>query len=192
MIYLVIVGEEMDNREQETTVYKLIVLLVLEKIEIPLTEQSIIDICYGKNNWINNYMECKEIIYNLVEVGFIYKTNGNSEEDRYTITYTGRNCLSHFYERINKDLRDQIAEYVKENRTAFKRSQEYVSTIDRNSDGSYTVCLKTRSALIDEPMFELKIKAPSRQSAIGATNIWREKAPLIYENVYETLIDVEE
>ncbi len=192
MIYLVIVGEEMDNREQETTVYKLIVLLVLEKIEIPLTEQSIIDICYGKNNWINNYMECKEIIYNLVEVGFIYKTNGNSEEDRYTITYTGRNCLSHFYERINKDLRDQIAEYVKENRTAFKRSQEYVSTIDRNSDGSYTVCLKIRSALIDEPMFELKIKAPSRQSAIGATNIWREKAPLIYENVYETLIDVEE
>ena len=182
----------MDNREQETTLHKLIVLFVLEKIEIPLTEQSIIDICYGKNNWIDNYMECKEIIFSLVEAGFIYKTNRNSEEDRYTITYTGRNCLSHFYERIDKDLRDQITEYVKENRMAFKRSQEYVSTIDRNSDGSYTVCLKIRSALIDEPMFEIKIKAPSRQSAIGATNIWRDKAHLIYENVYETLIDIEE
>ena len=182
----------MELRDQDSTVNKLIVLFVLEKIEIPLTEQSLIDICYGKNNWIKNYMECKEIIYNLVEIGFIYKTNGNSEEDRYTITYTGRNCLSHFYQRINANLRDQIAEYVKENRIAFKRSQEYVSTMDRNSDGSYTVCLKIRSALIDEPMFELKIKAPSRQSAIGATNIWKEKAHLIYEYAYETLIDNED
>ncbi len=182
----------MDFREQDSTINKLIVLFVLEKIEIPLTEQSIIDICYGKNNWIKNYMDCKEIIYNLVDTGFIYKTNGHSEEDRYTITYTGRNCLSHFYQRINQDLREQIAEYVKENRIAFKRSQEYVGTIDRNSDGSYTVCLKIRSALIDEPMFELKIKAPSRQSALRAINIWKEKAHLIYENAYETLIDTDE
>ena len=182
----------MDFREQDSTINKLIVLFVLEKIEIPLTEQSIIDIWYGKNNWIKNYMDCKEIIYNLVDAGFIYKTNGHSEEDRYTITYTGRNCLSHFYQRINQDLREQIAEYVKENRIAFKRSQEYVGTIDRNSDGSYTVCLKIRSALIDEPMFELKIKAPSRQSALGAINIWKEKAHLIYENAYETLIDTDE
>lgn len=182
----------MDAHEQDSTVGKLIVLFVLEKIEIPLTEQSIIDICYGKNNWINNYMECKEIIYNLVDAGFIYKTNGNSEEDRYTITYTGRNCLSHFYQRINQDLRDLIAEYVKENKIAFKRSQEYVSTIDKNSDGSYTVCLKIRSALINEPMFELKIKAPSRQSAIRASNTWREKAHLVYEFAYETLIDSDE
>ena len=182
----------MESHEQDSTVSKLIVLSVLEKIDIPLTEQSIIDICYGKNNWINNYMECKEIIYNLVEAGFIYKTNGNSEEDRYTITYTGRNCLSYFYQRINQDLRDHIAEYVKENRIAFKRSQEYVSSIDKNSDGSYTVCLKIRSALIDEPMFELKIKAPTRQSAIEATRKWRDNAHIVYENTYETLIgDVE-
>ena len=182
----------MDNNQQEATVKKLIVLYVLEKIEIPLTEQSIIDMCYGKNNWIDNYMECKEIIYNLVDAGFIYKTNGHSEEDRYTITYTGRNCLSHFYERIDPQRREEIVEFIKENKTAFRRSQEYVSTIDKNSDGSYTVTLKIRSALIDEPMFELKIKAPTRQSAIGASNKWKEKAHLIYENAYETLIDTDE
>ena len=179
----------MEEYEQTSTVNKLIVLYVLEQIEIPLTEQSIVDICHGKNNWIKNYMDCKETIYNLVDAGFIYKTNGNSEEDRCTITYTGRNCLSYFYERIDPEMLEQISKYVKENRIAFKRSQEYVSTIDKNSDGSYTVCLKIGSALIDEPMFEVKIKAPSRQSAMGAVNTWREKAHLIYESVYESLID---
>ena len=171
---------------------KLIVLYVLETIEIPLTEQSIVNICYSKNNWIENYMDCKEIIYSLVDTGFIYKTNGNASEDRFTITYTGRDCLSHFYHRINQQLKEQITEYVKENKIAFKRSQEYVSSIDKNSDGSYTVSLRIRSALIDEPMFEIKIKAPSKENAIHASNIWREKAHLIYENVYENLIDIDE
>lgn len=182
----------MEIQQKDPTVNKLILLFMLDKIEIPLTEQSIVDICYGKNSWIPNYMECKEIIYDLVDAGLVYRTNGKSDEDRFTISYTGRTCLSHFYERINLDLREQIAEYVKENRIAFKRSQEYVSTMDKNSDGSYTVCLRIRSAMIDEPMFEIKIKAPTRQSAIEATNIWKEKAHIIYENVYEALIDNEE
>ena len=41
-------------------------------------------------------------------------------------------------------------------------------------------------------MFELKIKAPTRQAALGATNVWKEKAHLVYENAYETLIDTDE
>ena len=103
--------KKMDTHEQDFMLGKLIVLYVLETIEIPLTEQSIVNICYSKNNWIENYMDCKEIIYSLVDTGFIYKTNGNSTEDRFTITYTGRDCLSHFYHRINQQLKEQITEY---------------------------------------------------------------------------------
>lgn len=177
---------------KNSTVGKLIVLFVLEKIEIPLTEQSLVDICHGKNNWIDNYMECKEIISNLIEVGFIYSVHPNNDVETFTITYTGRNCLEHFYTRINSSLRENIAEYVKVNRLNLKKSQEYVSTMDRNSDGSYTVTLKIRSATLGEPMFEVKIKAPSRQSAIHATNKWKDNAHLVYESAYELLINNEE
>lgn len=173
---------------QDPMVNKLIVLFVLEKIEIPLTENSIVDICYGRNNWIT-YMDCKETIYNLLEFGLIYKTDGNSEEERYTISYEGRNCLSHFYSKIAPELRELITVYVKENRMHFKRSQEYVGDYFKNTDGSYTVVLKIRSAMINEPMFEMKIKAPTRQSAIDATRKWRDNAHLVYENAYEMLID---
>ncbi|MBQ3494406.1 MAG: DUF4364 family protein [Clostridia bacterium] len=173
---------------QDSTVSKLIVLFVLDKIEIPLTEKSILDICYGKNNWLN-YMDCKVILFDLIEAGFIYKTDGNLEEDRYTITYSGRACLDHFYERIPADLQTQIIEYVKENRIHFKRAQEYVGDYFKNTDGSYTVVLKIRSTMINEPMFELKIKAPTRQNAIEATRKWRDNAHLVYESTYEMLFD---
>ena len=52
------------------------------------------------------------------------------------------------------------------------------------------VVLKIRSDTFqDEPLFELKIKAPSRQAAIEACRRWQEQAHTVYESVYEILIE---
>ena len=108
---------------QDSTVSKLTLLFILEKMEIPLTENSIIDICTSRNDWLN-YMECKDVLYQLIEANFVYKSGtGNANEERYNITYEGQNCLEHFYDRIPAELREQIAEYAKENKVHFKRAQ---------------------------------------------------------------------
>ena len=174
--------------DEKTTVNKLILLFVLDKMEIPLTENSIVEICTsGKNPWIN-YMEYRDIKQELIEVGFIYKTNEQTGEDRYNITYEGRNCLAHFYTRIPLKLREEITNFTKENRLHFKRSQEYVGDYYKNDDGSYTVSLKIRAPLISQPLLELKVKAPSRQSAIEACKKRKDRAHIVYESIYETLI----
>lgn len=174
--------------ERDQTTGKLILLWVMEKMEIPLTENSILDICTSKNNWLN-YMECKELMWELLNSGFLYKTEEAENEERYTITYEGRNCLSHFYKRIPLSIREKITDYVKLNRMSVKRSQEYLSDYTKNTDGSFTVCLRIRSQLVNQPMFELKLKAPSRNAAMNACKKWQEIAPNIYENIYETLIE---
>lgn len=174
---------------EDSTVSKLMLLFIMEKMEIPLTENSIIDICTSRNDWMN-YMECKDVLYQLTEANFVYKTERKGDaEERYTITYEGQNCLEHFYLRIPAELREQITEYAKENRAHFKRSQEYVADYMKENDGSYTVVMKIKSSTIGQNMFELRIKTPSRQSAIEACKNWREKAHLVYEYVYETLIN---
>ena len=178
------------NISSDSTVNKLVLLFVLEKIEIPLAENSILDICSSRNNWVN-YMECKEILYSLLEVGFIYNTDPNGEEPRYNISYEGRNCLSHFYRRIPLALREEITEFTKQNRLVFKRSQEYLADYEKLEDGSYNLKLKIRSPFDNEPMFIVEFRAPSRSSAINAVRLWREKAATIYENVFETLIEEE-
>ena len=50
-------------------------------MEIPLTENSIIDICTSRNTWLN-YMDCKEVLWQLQEVGYIFKSEGENEEER--------------------------------------------------------------------------------------------------------------
>ncbi len=167
---------------------KLILLFTLDKMEFPLTENTIFDICYYRNNWIS-YMDCKDYLYKLVETNLIYKTEGKDGEERFNITYDGRNCLNHFYTKLDDSLREQITEYTKANRMHFKRSQEYVSTFFKSEDGSYIVVLKIRSDSIQaEPLFEVKIKAPSRQSAIEACKKWQDQAHSAYESIYDLFI----
>ena len=86
-------------------------------------------------------------------------------------------------------MREEITEFTKQNRMAFKRSQEYIADYEKIDDGSYNLNLKIRSPMASEPMFKLEFRAPSRATAINACKLWREKAPMIYESVYENLIE---
>jgi len=173
---------------QDSTISKLLMLFVMEKMEMPLTERSIIDICTSQNDWLN-YMECKDVLFKLLEANFIYCIDNHGNEERYNITFDGKNCLEHFYHRIPVELRDQIIEYIKNNRLNLKKSQEFVADYFKNNDGTYLVVLKIRSHTINYPMFEIKIATSSRQSAIETCKNWRENAHIIYEQVYQILLE---
>lgn len=171
---------------------KLTMLFVIDKMEIPLTEDSILDICSVKNVWIKNYMDCKAIIHDLVDSNLLY-TIGNEQDGKelFALTYEGRECLSHLYRRIPLAKREEISGYLQANRLTVKSSQEYSATYSKNEDGSYNVELKIYEPLITTPMFSLSIKAPSRQAANEAIHKWKTNAPNIYEIIYEKLINID-
>ena len=173
----------------DNTINKLIFLFMMDKMEIPLTEDSIIDICSSRNEWLK-YMDCKDVMWQLLDVGYIAKT-ANEDVPRYNITHEGRNCLSNFYLKIPSSTREEITVFAKENRMDFKRAQEYTGTYFKNNDGSYTTALKIKDPLQAQNLFEVKIVLQSRKAAVNATKKWREKAPTIFENVYDILCDDE-
>ena len=172
----------------DNTVNKLILLYVLDKMEIPLTENSILEICSSQNNWVN-WMDCKDLLVQLIESKFVYKPNTDSDENRYNITMAGRECLSQFYTRIPASLRDNIAQFAQENKLQFKRNQEYIAKSYKNEDGSYTVDLKILEPLTTESIFTLSLKTDTRHTATVACKKWRELAASIYEHVYNKIID---
>ncbi len=169
---------------------KLIILFCLDKMEMPLTETSIIDICSVKHDWIN-YMECLDLLYQLTEAKLVYKTECKEGEMRYTLTFEGRDCLSYFYRKIPNDLRDEITAYSKANRLTIKQSQEYYANYTDADDGSYVVTMRIYESLINTPLFEIKVKAPTRQSAEEACKKWRQSAPSVYEYIFENLINTD-
>ena len=137
-------------------------------------------------------MDCKEAMSQLIDAKFICKLEAGAEQDpkdtRYTITPEGRNCLSNFFTRIRQSTREEITEYAKQNRMVFKRSQEYVCDYFKNQDGTHTVVFRIKEPLLSQPLFEIRLKTSTRNSAVNAGKKWCNKAPQIYEYVFENLI----
>ena len=99
---------------------KLILLFVFDKMECPLTENTIIDMCCSSNNWIS-YMDCKPIINQLLDNGFIYSLNQNWGDQLYSITPNGRVCLADFFVQIPTSIRENISQFVKANSLKYRK-----------------------------------------------------------------------
>ena len=170
----------------DTTQSKLILLFVFDKMEVPISEETIIDMCSMSNNWIPQ-IDCRPILMSLLDAGFIYKVNAAHTDAHYTITPEGRECLAHFFIRIPSSTRENISEFVKNNKFKYRRKQEYLSDYFKNADGTYTVVIK-----IVEPtcqVLEIKLNVPSRHTAKWINKQWDEKAPQIYASLYDMLVD---
>ena len=166
-----------------TTINKLILLYVFDKMGMPLLQNTVLDLCSNSNTWIN-YMESIECLRELLHVEFLYKTT-NDRNDYYCITPAGRACLESFYTHIPASTRNDVSEYIKNHRINFKRAQEYFRAYYKNDDGTYTVHLK-----IIDPMrtnLDIKLNVANRTTAKSVANKWSENAADVYYSLHEKL-----
>ncbi len=171
----------------DTTLTKLILLYVMDKMEVSLEEDILTDLCSHDHDWMN-YMECKSAIAGLADVNFIHRRT-SSNKVIYNITPEGRMCLANFYTRIPLSLRENINDCVKKNRINYRRRQEYISDYYKNSDGTYTVSLKIMKPGSEQPMVELKMVVESRNNASYVYDNWESKAGSIYGLLCDNLLD---
>ncbi|MCH5158075.1 MAG: DUF4364 family protein [Clostridiales bacterium] len=174
----------MDQSEEEL-LNKLIVLFVFDKMDISLDEKTIINICYTQNGWMMP-LYCMDAIQKLVKANFIHQQS-RGKEKLYTMTPDGRICLANFYSRIPESLRQEISDYVKENRMSFKRQQEYRHTYYKNNDGTYTVWL--RIVQPSSTLMDLKFVVANNKTAKSIHENWEKKAADIYLLLHDQLIE---
>ncbi|MGN1078148.1 MAG: DUF4364 family protein [Candidatus Gallimonas sp.] len=169
----------------ETSVNKLILLFVFDKMESPLSERTLVDMCTSSNDWIN-YMDCMVLIHKLLSDGFICEITG-ADDPLYTITPEGRETLANFYINIPRSSREEISRFIKNNSAKYRTRQECKSDYYQNKDGTYTVFLKILAPV--QPMLELKFVVPDKKTANTIYKKWEDKASELYSVVYDTLVD---
>ncbi len=166
-------------------VNKLTVLFFMDKMDVPLTEGTILKACYYQNPWLE-YMDCVQTLNLLLDAGFIFK-KVNDGMAYYSITSDGRACLSHFYSRVPSSIRSEITRFVKENRAIYRREQEYSTSYRLNPDKSYTCTLKIVDSI--KTTLDLKINVANKEIAKNVAKKWETKAAEIYTTLYEQLVD---
>ena len=165
---------------------KLLILFILGKLEMPIEEDLLLEMCSQEYNLIP-YMFCKHVIFELIEFGFIKKHLTEHNKIHLTITEEGRNCLDSFYNDIPKSLRDEVSNIIRRDKLEMKIKQEFISDYYKNADNTFTVALKILN--IDKEMLNIKLNVDKRQKALALHNKWQTNAPEVYKALSEILLE---
>ncbi len=169
----------------ETSINKLIILFVFDKMEGTISERTLVDMCSSTNNWMG-YMDCVNVIHKLIDDNFIFIIS-EDEDPLYTITPDGRETLANFYINIPKSVREEISQFVKKNSARYRNKQDCRADYFQNGDGTYTVSLRILAPV--QPLLELKFAVPDKKTAKAIYKKWEEKAADLYSVIYENLCD---
>ncbi len=175
------------EQEDEDLLYQLIVLFVFDKMDIALDDSTVLNICCVQNSWLAPIF-CMDALQKLVKSNFINKiSRGRKQNPLYTLTSDGRVCLANFYPRIPESMRQEISDYVRENRMAFKRQQEYTHTYYKNYDGTYTVWLRIKDP--SATLLDLKFVVANHKTAKYIHENWEKKAANVYLMLRDQLLE---
>lgn len=168
---------------------KILLLFIFEKMEIPLAENTLTEIVTENPDWLP-YMDYKIALAGIIDSKFVI-TKTISGKLMYQLSQDGRMCLSHFFTKIPASIREQIIQYVGENKLKMKRNQEYTFDYFKNTDATHTAVLKIKSDSSIENLMEIRLNVPTRTDALRATKRWKTVAPEVFETIWETLVEGE-
>lgn len=102
---------------ESLTLYKLIVLYMLEKVDFPLTNAQISGFILDKG--YTTYFHLQQALSELTESELIHcETIRNSSY--FSITKSGEQTLEYFGKEIPKEIKGEIAEFFKNNAMEIK------------------------------------------------------------------------
>lgn len=164
------------------TLYKLIVLYMLEKVNFPLTNGQIS--AFILDQGYTTYFTLQQAINELLEAELIdVETVRNSSQ--YRITESGQGTLDYFQNKIPSAIRKDIDVYLRDNQLQLRNEVAVTADYYKNTNGEYSVhcVVKERKG----ELINLTITVPDRRQASAMCDHWEQKCQKIYQTIMEEL-----
>lgn len=165
------------------TLYKLIVLKMLDQVNSPLTNSQISEFILEKE--YTNYFTLQQVLSELEETGLVEVTTSHNSS-LYHMTESGQSTLEYFGSNISDAICTDIKTYLKEHRMEIRDELSTTTDYFPGNDGDYMVRCRVKeqtSTLID-----LTLSVPTEKQAETMCNRWREKSQDIYAFVMKELL----
>lgn len=165
------------------TIYKLIVLYMLQNTKNTLTNSQISEFILERE--YTNYFHLQQAISELVEADLIAKET-RSNTSHYRITEEGKKTLSFFEQELSAEIKGEVRAYLK---SSGKEMQPRIMTPADyyiTPQGNYAV----RCRLIEKKnvLIDLNISAPNLEAAQSMCRKWAAKSQDIYGKIMEELL----
>lgn len=165
------------------TLYKLIILYMLQKVDFPLTTSQISSFILDRG--YTSFFTLQSVLSELAETNMIHleKIRNTSY---YTISDSGEEALRYFQGRISRDIRDDIDRYMQENKIQLRDEVSIISDYYRNTADEYSVHCVVKEKYANP--IDLTITVPDEAQAKAVCNNWRKKCQEIYQFVMSELL----
>lgn len=166
-----------------TTLYKLMILYMLSKVNFPLSNNQLSSFMLDKQ--YTDYFTFQETINTLVEDGFIRGITRQSIT-QYSLTQEGEDTIAFFYTKISTGIREDIEKYLSENNYEFKNEAGTVTDCYQLPNGNYIAHCQVKEG--DSTLIELNLNVPLEEHAEMICSRWRENSQEIYEYLISKLM----
>lgn len=163
--------------------YKLIILYMLSRVDFSLTKIQISDFMMEKE-YTNNFFSLQQAINELIDAGLI---DGQSirNHTHLTITEKGKETLSFFGNRIDRAIKTDIDNYLRENGLKLRNEVSVLSDYRKASTGEYEAHLVAKDKGVN--LVDITLSVPMEETAISICDKWQEKNQDIYQYLVSQL-----
>lgn len=164
---------------ESLTLYKLIVLYMLEKVDFPLTNAQISGFILDKG--YTTYFHLQQALSELTESELIHcETIRNSSY--FSITKSGEQTLEYFGKEIPKEIKGEIAEFFKNNAMEIKEELSTFANYYRGEKEGYQVRCSAKEKEV--PLIELTMTVPTKAAAEAVCASWQTKIKPYMKNCW--------
>ncbi|MFI3213763.1 MAG: DUF4364 family protein [Eubacteriales bacterium] len=165
------------------TLYKLIVLYMLEQVTFPLTTSQISEFILDRE--YTNYLTLQQVLSELSEATLVQSdTKGN--RTLLMINEEGKNTLSFFNNRISDAIKNEISTFFKENKMELRNEVSIITDYYKSVTGEYEADLFVKEK--ETTLIHLTLSVPTEEIAATICDHWKTKNEEIYQLLMEKLL----
>lgn len=168
--------------DNHLTLYKLIILFMLDRVDFPLTTSQLSQFILDKG--YTNYFSFQQALNELEEALFI-RSELIRNTTQYHLTSEGKEALDLFDYKISPAIKDDIYSYLSAEKINLRNEVEIFATYYPAKRDEYMVqcTILERS----ETMLDIKLNVPSLEQATMICDNWQEKSNSIYDYLVKQL-----
>ena len=164
------------------TLYKLILLYMLNRVTFPMTAAQVSD--YILDREYTNYLTLQQVIHELLEARLISSKTAH-HRTLLSITSEGRQTLHFFQNRISDPMKQDIDTYFRENEYELRNEVSVLGNYYKSTSGEFEAHLVAQERGIT--LVDITLSVPVEDTAAAICDNWQRKNQEIYQYLVEQL-----
>ena len=169
--------------EESLTLYKLMILYMLDNLEFPMTTSQLSE--FFVNKGYTSYFHLQQAINELHDARFI-RGDVVRNTTNYYLTASGQEALDMFLGKIPDPIKKDIMDYFSMKKYQLRKEVDITADYYPLKKGEYMV--RTQIKEKGSTLMELYLNVVSKEQAIEVCDKWSEKCESVYSKVMELLL----